>query len=102
MIGPLSPDEVLRKGKDRIPEQVYDVFNELLMERWNGLSQVTIHQEEVMHALLIRLAPIKRQEIYDRHWLDIEDIYRRYGWDVTFDRPDPGESGAAHWLFSKG
>lgn len=40
-----------------------------------------------------------RQEIFDRHWLDFETVYRSAGWDVHFSKPAYNESGDAVFTF---
>lgn len=101
---PISPDEA--SSKDRVitsvPGEVFAVFNEFLIARYKKGGTVIIRQDEVMRALLTRLAPITRQEIYDRQWLDIEGAYERYGWKVTYDKPGFNESGEALFMFSPG
>lgn len=34
---------------------------------------------------------LTKDEIFDNHWLDIEDIYREQGWKVKYDKPGYNE-----------
>lgn len=42
-----------------------------------------------------------RQFIFDKHWLDIEDTYRKAGWNVEYDKPGYCENYDAYFVFSK-
>ena len=35
---PISPEEVVKKKKDSLPEEVIDATNELIAENWDGVS----------------------------------------------------------------
>lgn len=83
---PLSPKQVLEVKKKRIPDFVYEVFNELLMKHFCSGTAI-IPQEEAILGIM-RESPgteITRIEIFDNGWLDIESEYRENGWEVTYD-----------------
>jgi hypothetical protein len=41
----------------------------------------------------------RQQVIFDNHWLDIEDHYRKAGWKVTYDKPSYYEDYDAFFKF---
>lgn len=97
-VKPISPDEVLGQKKASIPDVVFEVFNELIAEDYsNGYS--SFRQDEVVKRLVKK--GLKRAEIFDKGWLDIEGIYRDAGWKVEYDSPGYNEDYPAIFNFSK-
>lgn len=99
-VQPIAPHEVADKKLETIPDAVIRAFNGLLTKKYNGYD-ATIKQEEAIMAIRAEDETISRQEIFDNHWLDVEDIYRSIGWDVTFDKPGYNESYSARYVFKK-
>jgi hypothetical protein len=97
---PITPAEARGKKKESIPPEVFEVFNQLLTEKY--AEDITITQNEVMTMILKALPNVKRQQVFDRGWLDIEDVYRSAGWAVEYEKPAYNESGEAFWTFSDG
>ena len=94
----MSPHEVLTSRKKAIPEDVFEVFNELIALKFNG-SYAYVGQDSVLAALKKR--GYARSTIFEKHWLDVEDIYREKGWKVFYDKPGYCESYEATFKFSK-
>lgn len=44
---------------------------------------------------------MKRDELFDKGWMDIEPIYRKSGWRVEYDKPAYNETYPATFTFSK-
>lgn len=97
-VKPVSPDEVLQLKTETIPDVVFETFNELIVERAQR-GTIVISQSEVVDKLVER--GLERSEIFNRHWLDIEDAYKAAGWQVLYDKPGYNESYEATWTFSK-
>jgi hypothetical protein len=55
-------------------------------------------QEEVVAGL--KKKGLTEAKIFDKHWLDVEDIYRRVGWKVRFDQPGYNEDYKAYFVFT--
>ena len=83
-VKPIKPGEIGKKKEANIPDVVFEVFNELLTKNYSGRS-ATIRQEVVVKLLVEK--GLKRNEIFDRGWLDIENVYRKAGWKVIYDKP---------------
>ena len=98
----ISPQEAKHEKQDVIPDEVLQVVNLLLKERYNG-NRVRIEQREVLEEALALMcangAHVTRDEFFKRHWLDFEQVYRNVGWAVTYDKPAYCESYSAHWVF---
>jgi hypothetical protein len=100
MSRPIRPEEVVCVG---IPDNVIEVFNELIQENMRG-KRAVILQEEVIKRILSRYYEeprITRETIYANDWLDVEDLYRDAGWQVVYDKPSIGDSYPATFTFIK-
>lgn len=90
----------------QIPDEVIEVFNDLIAKHFNGVY-ATFMQEEAVKLILKKfarkpeMAMVTRDKIFDDKWLDVEDIYRQAGWDVEYDKPAFNESYPASFTFAK-
>lgn len=98
VVAPISPGEVIAAKKVSIPDAVIEGFNELIVKHWDG-SDSTFRELEAVQ--LISGKGITSGDLYANHWLDIEDIYRKSGWTVVYDKPGYNESYAATFSFKK-
>ena len=96
-IKPIKPNEVIENKKHSIPDIVFLVFNELITENFNG-NYAYVNQKEAVKRI-ISYSELQKQEIFDKHYLDIEDIYREFGWKVKYDKPGYNESYDAYFMF---
>jgi hypothetical protein len=96
---PIKPSEVVNLKCQYIPEIVFNIFNDHIASAWDGRKAI-VRQEQVVSALL-DTEKYTREEIFRKHILDIEEIYRREGWKIEFDKPGYGESYGAFWTFTK-
>lgn len=96
MTEPITPDEVKVALK---PDEVTQVFNELIQKYWNG-SEATIKQDEIAKLIAKRMG-ISEKDLFDKHYLDIEELYRQNGWVVVYDKPAYNESYPPIFTFSK-
>lgn len=86
---PITPDEVVAVKKVMLPKKVFDAFNALIARNFYGNSAV-VRQDEVV-ALLVANG-LSRGDIFAKHWLDVEDVYRAAGWIVEYDKPGFNET----------
>ena len=96
-VKPISPKEVTHM----IPDFIFEAVNQLIKEKWNGKS-ATIKQDEIMDIVSSNDNDDPRpshQTVFDNHWLDIEDHYRKAGWKVTYDKPAYYEDYDAFFKF---
>lgn len=82
------------------PTEVIESFNELITENFNG-SSATVMQKDVVERIISKNSQIDREEMFKKHWLDVEDVYRKAGWIVKFDQPAYNESYEASFVFEK-
>jgi len=108
MAGPITPEEVVEKQEQIIPEEVFQAFNNLIAKNWNG-SRSTFKKEDAIQEILKTPPKLltckppagKRQTIISERWLDIETVYRSAGWKVVYDAPGYNENYDATFEFSK-
>lgn len=98
---PITPKEAMEEQPHSIPPEVYDTVNEFIKLRSSD-NPITITQNEVMAALLLRMPHVKRQQVWDSRWLDFEAAYKKAGWKVVYDKPGYDETYEAFWEFSRG
>ncbi len=78
MPGPMKPSDA--RAKKEIPEQVFEVFNRLTADAWDGHT-ATIMLRTASRAVANALG-ISTDAVFNRHLLDVESFYRAAGWDV--------------------
>jgi len=96
---PLQPKDVAKTKQAVIPGEVFEAFNELIAASYSSGS-ATIKQDDVI-ALVIKKLICTRDDIFVKHWLDVEKVYEQAGWEVYYDKPGHNESYAATFTFSE-
>lgn len=99
-IEPIKPNDVIDEKLKSIPPEVIESFNEIIVEKFNG-TESTFKQDDVITKILNKLTNINKSDIFNKHWLDVEEIYRKIGWKVEYDKPGYNESYAANFTFKK-
>lgn len=100
-LSPITPKEAKRRKGVTVPVVVIEIFNEFLAERYSPL--ITITQNEVVAQIIKRknMQAQERQSIFERNWLDIEDLYTQHGWEVNFEKQVMADHiQEAYWTFS--
>lgn len=98
MTKPIRPSEVASRKREKIPAEVIEVFNQQITEKFDG-NQARIVQDDVV--ALLEQKGLNRQEVFDRNWLDVEDIFHKAGWEVEYDKPGFNESYKAFFIFRR-
>jgi hypothetical protein len=101
-VTPLTPSVASQLKDTTIPDDILEAVNSFLVSK---SKSITIRQNKLM----AKIASIRgvdntdmfRNEIYNNHDLDFEDIYRANGWKVKYDQPCRGESFEAYFNFTK-
>ena len=99
----ISPDEVTAVKMKIIPDQVIDLWNKTIAQNYsNGASRIL--QKDIISTLTVTQINgtyADRASIFKLGWLEIEDIYRKAGWKVEYDRPGYNENYDAVFIFRK-
>ena len=97
MVEPISPNDV----KKVIPDFVIEAVNQLIKEKWDGKKAIIL-QDDIMNIISSNDPDDdkpSRNEIFNKGWLDFEDLYREKGWYVMYDKPAYNEFYKAKFIF---
>jgi len=83
-LGPINPAEITELRIEQIPDQVYEAFNGLIAQNIRRGRAVVMQKDVVA---LLEEKGLIRNEIFNKHWLDVEEIYQKAGWQVKYDKP---------------
>lgn len=98
---PITPAEVLNRKLEDIPDFVIESFNELITKNLvPGNKSATIKQDDVVDLILTKKPELTRHDVFDGHMLDVEDLFRKNGWNVRYDKPAYYETYKAYFVFS--
>lgn len=100
MVKPITPEEVQDKKNDTIPSEVVEAFNELIVENWSKV-QARVTQRAAVVRIKKKLPAIPLNDLYENNWLDVEALYRKAGWKVSYESPSMDESFEPYYIFSK-
>lgn len=98
-ISPITPEEARNEAKSNIPEFVINGINNAIKNHYRK-SGFTIKEKEIL-AEIMKVAPenITSVDIFKNHWMDFEDLYKNFGWNISYDRPGYRESYDAIFEF---
>lgn len=102
MSKPISPCDVTKAKLANIPDLVVEAINELISEKFNsriGISAVC--QDDIIVRIMAKMPGATRDLIFEKGWLDIEDMYGEAGWEVEYDKPGYNESYPATFRFKR-
>ena len=94
---PIKPSQVSKRKSLDLPDQVVEVFNALI--DWNG-SSATVLEDQAASRIPSALG-ISRDRVFSLSYLDVEDLFRSSGWEVTYDKPGYNEDYEATFCFRK-
>jgi len=100
MANPILPEDIEGKWKNNLPDEVIHVFNELIVENWKPRKSATVTYLEAANRIASRL-DIPVSLVYDKSYLEIEEVFREAGWDVEVDTPAINEAYEGYFVFSK-
>lgn len=97
MTKPITPAEV--EVNITKPDEVIEVFNELICKYWDG-HQAHFRQDEAVKLISKRINK-SQSFLFENYYLDIEPLYRNAGWLVVYDKPGYNETYPETFTFSK-
>jgi len=96
---PLSPKQVKAEKLEAIPDFVIEAVNDLIRQNYSDYGFTLLYQKDIVQ-LIIDRHNVSEDEIYKNKWLDFEDLYRKAGWAVVYDKPAYCESYPATFKFT--
>ncbi len=98
-VKPITPKEAVGLKKELLPDEVLEAFNELIAENIRD-GEATFKATDVAARIKKKLQVKSIDAVFDKGHMDVEDIYRKAGWKVEYDRPGYCESYAATYTFT--
>ena len=81
MIKPITPQDIASYKEETFPPEVFKAWNELIASEFNGSSATIFLSRAKSHLqAYLSIHDIR----YDQKYLDIEDVYRNFGWNVSY------------------
>lgn len=99
-IAPLRPEEIIKDLDTIIPSPIILAINNLLKLSYrHGSAKIKLKD---IIAEAIRLDDkLTETEMYEKKWLDFENLFEAYGWIVTYDKPGYDETYDSYFIFKK-
>jgi hypothetical protein len=102
MTNPITPDEVNKQFSEnknnRIPPEVIEIFNELIVKHWNG-EKARFTQDAVVSEIMKKFKLNTSNKIFDENWLNIEAIFLTSGWLVSYFKKGVYDSLTSYFEF---
>jgi hypothetical protein len=101
---PITPAEAENKRIEAIDPAMIQAVNELIVENLKS-GHATVQQKEIVkrYFQVVDKQPTEKakSDLFDRNQLDFEDVFRKAGWAVEYDKPGYNESYEAFFVFKK-
>ena len=98
----MSPAEVGQYKADTFPDFVFQAFNECIAKEYTN-KRATVKQSDVVSRISQLMSgdsfESNKAKIFAEGWLNVEEVYRKLGWKVEYDKPGYNESYGAFWIF---
>jgi hypothetical protein len=99
-VKPITPSEIIENLKEIIPPVVIQAVNNLLAKNYRG-DWTVIFQDDIISEIIRLDGSYTRNQIFDEKMLDFEELYRKNGWSVEYDKPAYSEDYAPKFTFQK-
>ena len=99
MSGPITPKEVVDSKITAIPEAVFEIFNDAIVKNFKDGTAIFKQHDivlDITEALNITII-----QVFERGYLEVEEVYRNAGWNVRYSKPGPNENYHAFFQFTK-
>jgi len=88
---PITSQEVCKSRQNRIPDFVIEAFNNLITKNLNNMDNpdgAYIGQNEIIKEIIMCAIKTNQQvtpqQIFENKWFEIENLYSKAGWKVTY------------------
>lgn len=98
MIKPITPDVLTDR---EFPDFVIKAFNDCISEKYS-CGRASVFIKDVVLKIIKYAGPILTEKcVYNSGYLNIEEIYENYGWNVKYVSPEYTESFDPYYIFTK-
>lgn len=97
-VNPIRPEEVAANRK--LPDVVMTAWNLMIAEKFDGQTAY-IKQDDIVVKIADAM-DVTRSVVFEKNWLEIEDMYRAAGWKVIYNKSMTGDNFDSHFIFKKG
>ena len=104
MSKPITPQEAKEFYNDNFPSFVIEAVNSLIRTNYRPTSQSFNLKVSVVKSAIVNAVSNYNDEhgssiMFQDYYLDFENIYKRFGWKVSFDRAGYNESYESFYTF---
>lgn len=86
-VEPSTPKEVEESANYAIHPAIIQAVNELLKEEYIPGRTVTLLQKIIVKKAKSICKELTERQIFDKHWMDFEPVFRKAGWKVNYNSP---------------
>jgi hypothetical protein len=103
----ITPEQASQEKNKLFPDFVIAAFDALIAKNFDGKKSCFLQSDvvkEVLNRWPIDTSVRIRERsnlIFERRYLDVEEIYQRVGWKVEYDKPGYNENYEAKFTFIK-
>lgn len=87
-VKPVSPSEALDLKISTTPDFVFEAWNKMIVSNLKE-KRSKFYQKDLVGEILVLAddSSIKRSDVFQHGWLDMEPVFRQLGWHVVYTKP---------------
>lgn len=97
---PITPKKAREIKNTLFPPEIISSFNELIAENLNTNNRSTFSEDSVLSRILEKMPDVTKEQICANKWLDVENVFRKHGWYVTYNSPAYNETWLPYFTFT--
>jgi len=101
MVDPIKPSDIMRAKRSSLPDGVFEAFNEIIVEKWDGNYESYFLQSTIVKRLKEKFPDLSDDDFFKKGYLNVEEFYIEAGWKVVYDSPDYNETYPPSFKFIK-
>lgn len=102
LVIPITPQEAVQQFYSNVPPGVIKCWNDCISENISMRGK-DVYSKVTLHDLSKKITAkmnCTHQEAHEKGWFDLEDIFRKQGWNVRVDKPSYYESYETYFEFT--
>lgn len=93
---PLTPQEAQQSFNNNLPDFVIESANELIVENLDSYGGAHFTFDDLEERIKSKMTGDTE---FNHKWLDVEDVFRKFGWSVSVDKPGYCETYKGNYTF---